>query len=120
MSNTKIYQLGRNAELREITEASILRAATEISGEDPADKGVNEALKRHILATQVINNSQQKAIIFAKAVAAQSGFYTVVDINADGSLNYTGGESLDSDLDFTIRSIWNDVAGVSYTDEQPT
>lgn len=119
MSNTKIYNLGYNSELRKITEASILLAATQISGEDPSGKTAIEASKRHSLATRVLNGSQSMAMIFAKAVAAQPGFNTVVDINSDGSLNYTGTGSLDGDLDYTVASIWDDVAGVSFADKQP-
>lgn len=121
MSNDKIYKLGMNAQLRELTEASILVAATQISGEDPSNPENPltpvRAAKRHSLATSVCNGSQAMAMKFAKCVAAQSGFYSVVDINQDGTLNYTGGGSLDGDLDFTVNSVWDDIAGVSFDDK---
>lgn len=116
--NEKIYNLGRNAELRRITESSIITAATKISGENPAGMGENEVIKRHSLATRVINGSQNQAIIFAKTVASQVGFYSIVDINEDGSLNYTGTQTLDEALNYTVETVWSDVAGVSYSDEQ--
>jgi hypothetical protein len=116
--NKHIYDLGINSELRKLTEGSIMVAATQISGEDPAGKTTIELAKRQSLANRVISGSQRQAIIFAKAVAAQAGFYSVVTIEASGSLTYTGTGTLDSDLDFTVSSVWDDIAGITFADTQ--
>ena len=116
------YDLSKNSELRKLTEAAILITATQISGEDPTNYGGLGSVwsqKRHTRATQVINSAQSQSIIFANSVSAQVGFNSVITVDEDGSLIYEGIGTLDQDLLFTVNSVWDDVAGVSYEDKQP-
>ena len=119
MTNLEINTLAKNAEFRKIVESSIVKAATLISGEDSTALTDSEASKRHDKATSVLNNSQSQLMGFSYAAAAQSGLNTVITIEDDQSLTYTGTGTLDSDIDFTIASIWDDMSGVSFADKQP-
>ncbi len=122
MDNLEVYQLAYNSEFKKRISSSIAIAASAISGEDPTSYGGAGSAwsnKRHSLATRVINDNTGFAKIFSINSAAQTGLNTVIEINPDGSLNYIGGGSLDSDIDFTINSLWDDVAGVSYEDKNP-
>ena len=117
MANTDIYDLMKNAEFKQIITASIEKAASQISGENPLLLTAIWAQKRHALATRVINDAQGYAVIFADVCAAQAGLYSTITINPDGSLTSSG--DIDSDIDFTVNSVWDDVAGISYDEKQP-
>ncbi|MCP4586007.1 hypothetical protein [Pseudoalteromonas sp.] len=122
MNNLEIYQLAYNSEFQKRISSSIAGAASAISGENPTSVGgvgSSWANKRHALATRVINDNTGFTRILSFNSAAQAGLNTVVEINPDGSLNYIGTGSLDSDIDFTVSSLWDDVAGVSYEDKNP-
>ena len=124
MTNLEINQLAKNPEFRKRIESAIVLAATQISGENPVkpdpapDLTVIQAQRRHNKATTVLNDSQNETPKFAYAAAAQAGLNSVIGINEDGSLNYTGGASLDGDIAFIITNIWDDMSGVSYADLQ--
>jgi len=116
MANTHIYALSKNAEFNKIISASIEKAASQISGEDSAPYTAIWARKRHDLASNVINDMQGYAVIFANICSAQPGLYSTITINPDGTLTSTG--DIDSDTDFTVNSVWDDVAKVSYDEKQ--
>ena len=124
MTNLQINTLAKNSELRKIIESSIVVAAVKISGENPGAVTPNltevQARKRHAKATSVLANSQLQAPSFAYAAASQPGLNSVITINTDGSLTYTGSnpQGLDGDVDYIIESIWDDLSGVSYEDLQ--
>ena len=121
MDNKGIFELSVNAEFSQRIAASVAKAANQISGEDPTSYGgvgSDWANKRHDLATRSINNSTAYSKIFSLQAAAQSGLNSVITIESNGSLTYTGGGTLDADIDFTITSLWDDVAGVSFEDIQ--
>jgi len=117
MANTDIWALSKNAEFRKIVSASIEKAASQISGENPLLLTAVWAQKRHALATKVILNVQGYAMIFAGICSAQAGLYSTITINPDGSLTSSG--DIDSDTDFTVNAVWDGVAGISYDEKQP-
>ena len=119
MDNEEIWVLSRNSEFQKRIGSSIAKAAAAISGEDPAPYTQIWVDKRHKLATSVINSNGTYTKTFSINSAAQSGLNSVITINVDGSLQYTGVGTLDADIDFTVISLWDDVAGVSYDDKQP-
>jgi hypothetical protein len=123
MANTDIYDLSINNEFKEIIQVAMLKAATQISGEDPTGKTDIEALKRHNLATNAIRSTESWTIIFADTCSAQPGLYSVVSVGGTGlptdPLVYAGGDTLDNAIEFTVNSVWDDVAGVSYADKNP-
>lgn len=116
MTNENILLLSR--QIRDKVESGIALAATQISGEDPTAPVINltaiQASKRHSLATSVLNNTQEYAKRFALPCAAQQGLNDEYDSN----LNYIGANE-DSSINFTINSVWDDMAGVSYSDLNP-
>jgi hypothetical protein len=118
-TNAEIYELGYNQNFKENIQVAILKAATQVSGEDPSGMSDEKRDKRHNLATAVIGSPGGYSIIFANICAAQSGLYSVITVEEDDSLTYTGGGTLDGDIEFTVDSVWDDVAGVSYVDNNP-
>jgi hypothetical protein len=122
MDNKQIYELSVNNEFNQRISSSIAKSANNISGEDPSSYGGVGSIwanKRHQLATNVINTPKSFAKIFALQAAAQPGLNSVITIESNGSLTYTGAGTLDNDIDFTVNSLWDDVAGVSYEDKNP-
>ena len=123
MNLQEINELSKNSELRKRVKSAILVAATQISGEDPTTVTpaltAIQAQKRHSRATLVINSSQKQAEVFANAISAQPGLYSTIQIGENDELVYEGTGTLDGDIQFTVNSVWDDVAGVSYEDKQP-
>ncbi len=118
MDTLEINELAKNSEFRKRIESAIVWAANQISGEDSTSLTEIQAQKRHNKATTVLNGSQVETPKFSYGAAVQSGLNTVIEINEDGSLDYTGGGTLDSDIAYVITTIWDDMSGVSYADLQ--
>ena len=116
MNNYQIYELARNINFGKLIEVGIVAAATSISGEAPEGKTEMQLEKRHKLATLVLNNPTQNILKFAIASATQAGLNSVITIEEDGSLTYTGAGTIDDDVAFTVASIWDDIAGVKYSE----
>lgn len=117
MSFNENHEVGRNAEFKRITEIAILKVGTQVAGEDTTGMQPVVATKRATLANNVFYASKDQAVKFAMHLASLGTISVTVDDNGD--LNYTGGGSLDADVEFSVSSIWNDRAGVTYDDLNP-
>ena len=111
MTNENILLLSQKDDFRKKIQSGIVLAATQISGETPTNLTDAQAAKRQSLANNVLTNSQEYAKRFSLACAAQQG----LNDSYDADLNYIGTNE-DSDINFTINSVWDDMAGVSYLD----
>lgn len=78
-----------------------LQSATQIIGEDLSTFSAAQVAKRHDFAMKVLEDPNHCADIIARVCAAQ------------GTLT---SESNDGDIQYTINTIWNDLAGVKYDD----
>lgn len=87
---------------------STYRAANAIVGEDWHTAGYSEAKanKRHDLGVLVLSGSKSALTSFYNAVAADIG-------NVDDQATLT-----DMQIDTSVDSVWDDIAGVSYDDNQ--
>jgi hypothetical protein len=81
-------------------QMAMVQAALQIIGEDP---GTDAALsyRRQSLGVTVLQRPAEMAPRFAWAVAAN------VAVTAD---------SVDGDIQFTVATVWNDIAGVTSVD----
>lgn len=94
--------LARNPTFRERVRVAVVTAAQQIGGEAQADMPEAAYLKRQRLAADVnASGGEAMAQVFAWAVAANPAITM---------------ESVDSDLQFVVNSVWGDVAGVTALD----
>lgn len=80
---------------------AILKVATDVAGETPADPvNIVKDDKRHTLAAAILNPGGVALWFqsFAEACA---------------SLGTLTASSLDADIEFTVASIWDDMAGIT-------
>jgi hypothetical protein len=91
------YALAQDAVFLTKITVCIRKTALAVAGETPSGKDQSDA-KRHALAVSVLQDEGVWAERFAYAVVA-GGIIT--------------GASSDSDIEFTVNSVWSDMAGVS-------
>jgi hypothetical protein len=80
-------------------QMAIVQAALQIVGEDPGDDA-DLSYRRQSLGISVLQRPAEMAPRFAWAVAANPAITT---------------DATDSDIQFTITTVWNDIAGVTST-----
>lgn len=85
--------------------AAAVAAALQIQGEAPGNTPTRAA-KRSDLATAVLADPAGQSSRFARAVAANS------------TIQSSGTEAPDGDIEFVIAAVWDDLAGVRYEDTQ--
>lgn len=122
MDFLEIQDLINNSEFQKRVSSAISKTANSVSGEDPTSyggQGSTWSTKRHNLASSVLLDNAGFAKIFKINCAVQPGLNGVITIENDGSLTYTGTGSIDSDIEFTVNSLWDDIAKVSYDDKNP-
>lgn len=90
------YALGADPVWRSRVQAASLQAATQVMSEDPATNG---HAARTDFANKVLLNPSTLSGPMAHGVAAQPGI--------------TGADATDSDISFTIASMWNAWSGVA-------
>ena len=113
------HALGTNANFIKIVKMAILKTSSSIIGENPTTTPEIVTTKRHSLGMAVINSTEAQAKAWALHIAAQGTISVTID-NQTAELTYTGGgTSLDSDIEFTVSSLWNDRAGVTYSELNP-
>lgn len=90
------FNLSQNSTFRGKIQIAIATAAKDIRGESPSD---NEDLdlKRSELAFQVLRNPLEWIDIFS------------INVCTNPVINES---STDADIQFTVNSLWNDIAGV--------
>lgn len=96
MTFEEAYALGADPVWRARCQTAGLQAAANVMAEDPATVGHGE---RIAYANRVMLNPSLESQAQAFGVAAQPGI--------------TGPEATDSDILFTVNSLWNAWAGVS-------
>ncbi len=116
MSFTNNNMLGSNRNFINIVRMAILKSAVAIAGENPNDMSPLKAEKRHELANMVFATSSSQSKEFALTIVSLGTIECIV--NPDGTLNYTGSQTLDKDVEYTVNSIWDDRAGVTYKENQ--
>lgn len=91
--------LANNGKFRVKIRIAITKTANSVAGETPASPA-NTALddKRHALSQNVYSDVEIWTDRFALACAAQGTLTTA---------------STDADVEFTVASLWNDLAGVT-------
>jgi hypothetical protein len=87
---------------------STYRAANSIVGEDWQTLGYTEAKanKRHDLGVLVLSGSKSALTSFFNSVAADVGDVTDQSLIADAT------------IDTSVDSVWDDIAGVTYAENQ--
>lgn len=106
MSAIQNYQLSLDPTFKSRTESLLKKVATQIQGESPTAQNPQAAVdKRGILAVKILNDlTGQESQKFSDAIASQG----TLTISSD-----------DSDIEFTINVVFNDIAGVTYADLNP-
>jgi hypothetical protein len=112
--------LANNNEFKTRIKMLMIKTGTSIVGEDTTTMNESRAEKRHKLGVSVLNYPDINVEKFAYTCAVQSGLNSVVSVGGTGlptdPLIYTGGSTLDNDIEFTISSVWDDIAGVKFTE----
>lgn len=96
MSYLDAANLANDLDFRKKVIVAIVTASTNIIGETPSDNPQKDSARK-ALGIQVINNPNAFVDRFALAVVANPAISEI---------------SSDSDIQFTVNSIWDDVAGV--------
>lgn len=101
------YNLSQDETFIKKCETLLLKSANAISGEQPLPGGTypeDVVVKRGILCSNIYRSPVEWGKIFARVCAAQGTLST---------------SSTDNDIEFTINSVFNDVAGILYTELNP-
>lgn len=88
-------QLARFSGFQDRVEVAMVTAATQVASEAASDNPQTDQLRK-VLATNVLNNPDDYRTRFAWAVVSNP----VITF-----------ESSDNDIQFTVNSVWNDLAG---------
>lgn len=95
------YDLAQDTIFRKRIHIAMATAAINVAGEPQAEMSDAAYSKRQALATQALRTPGAFVEVFALAVAQNPAIT---------------GASLDSDIQFTVNSVWNDMAGVTGLD----
>lgn len=101
MSYTEQAALAADISFQNKVRVAIVTAAVDVMGEAKGQMTDTQYNKRQAFAYQVLNNSGGYLERFAWAVVANVAIT---------------GASIDSDIQFTVNSLWGDMAGVLVTD----
>lgn len=96
----------QDATFRGRVQQSVYRAATQIVGEDSSATGFSDSktAKRHVLGVTVLSGQRRVLESFFRAVATQVG-----DVADPATI-------IDGDIDTMVDSVWDDIAGVKYSE----
>ncbi len=106
MTLDQINATAATASFAQKTRAAITKAALQIVGEDPAAMSAGKATKRHDLGVAVLNNPVTMIKRFLYPLAAYIG-----EVADPETLT-------DTDVENGVSAIWDDVAGVTYAENQ--
>lgn len=101
------YQTAVNPDFKARIKILLIGSCIDIIGEDPANKTTAYIEKRHSLAVQILNNPEMFIERFAFAIVS----YNSSTINLD---------SPDGDIQWTINTVFSDIAGLTLAETQPT
>ena len=100
------YELGNNSEFRNKVESLLKKVATQIQGEEPTVELPQVAVtKRAALCNEIFRDFQRRWEAQFSMTIASLGTLTLL--------------SDDNDIEFTIVSVFSDMAGVTYADLNP-
>lgn len=99
------WQTATNPDFKARIKVLLIGSCIDIIGEDPANKSTAYIEKRHSLAVQILNNPEFFIERFAFAV-----------VSYNSSIITT--ESSDSDIQWTVNTVFSDIAGVTYAESQ--
>lgn len=99
------WQIATSPDFKARIKVLLIGSCIDIIGEDPANKSSAYIEKRHSLAVQILNSPEFFIERFAFAV-----------VSYNSSIITT--ESSDSDIQWTINTVFSDIAGVTYAESQ--
>lgn len=117
MSSLDNSNLSLNIEFKKRVRIIMTNVATAISGEATGTHKPIYITKRSNLCSTIFEKSTLAEEMFSRSVASLGTLE--VTIESDGSLTYTGTGTLDGDISNGCASVFNDIAGMTYDDEQP-
>ena len=116
IDNAKLLTVNQHFKTR--LKYCVLKVASVISAEDPAELGTDQATKRHSLATAaMIGGSVNGTYMMPDGVVDR--FIAVLGAN-EVMLNSEAETAEDSVYDTAVTTHWDEIAGVSYADKQTT
>ena len=114
LQETKLQQ---SNEFRQRIKNLLIKVCHAIVGE--SETGQTEAYwsKRNLLGTNVLNDIGAYLDRFVDSCSVQAGLNSAITVGFNGELVYNGGQTLDQDIEFTITSVFDDIAGVRSSDK---
>lgn len=85
---------------------AVIKAAHAVVGEDTSSYSTAKATKRHDLGVVILAGNEMRISTFIYSVASLVG-------NEDDQVDI-----LDATIDTTVSSVWDDIAGVTYAENQ--
>jgi len=113
MTYTQLEKLAINPTFKAVVKIAVTKAANDIAFESDAAMSLEMYNKRHDLAMSVLANPVGQTDLFALHCASLN---TILCEVVDGELVYTGSQTVDNDVQYTVNSIWNARAGVTYSE----
>ena len=95
------YALGEDAAFRHRIQIALLTAAKDVQAEAQGSYTVKQFAKRHQLARSVLLDPTQYIVRFARLVVTNAAITAT---------------SVDGDIQFTVNSNWDSMAGVDASD----
>lgn len=95
------YDLAQDTAFRKKIHVAMATAGIAVAGEDKSSMGDVKYSKRQTLAHEVLRTPSQFIDMFALAVIQNAAIT---------------GSSTDNDIQFTVNSVWDDLAGVTALD----
>lgn len=99
------YQTCTNVDFRARVKILLIGSAIDIIGENPVGKSELFIKKRHELAVQILNNPDSYIDRFCFAIVSYNSSTLTVN-------------SPDSDIQWTINSLFSDIAGITFAELQ--
>lgn len=106
MTLDQINVTAADADFQAKVSAAVYKAAVAIIGEDPSGMSAGKAAKRHQLGTQVLQGRGNFMDSFVRTVASQIG-----EVASPSTI-------ADLDIENSVSAVWDDIAGVTYDENQ--
>ena len=119
MTNKEATELSFNADFRKYVISGIVEVATEVLEEDPSSLEAAVSAKRVALARAVTKDYTNDLKTFMINLAIQENLNKDITIDGNGLVVWAGGGDFSGAVNNYTGVVWNYIAGVSYTDENP-
>lgn len=113
MAYLELHKVATHAEFVKRVKMAMLKYAADTAGENNSSLSDVVLAKRQSLAMQVFADADGQAKKFAFHAATYGE--GVVAVDESGALTFTGSD-LDAAIDGIMDDLWNDRAGVTYTE----